>query len=276
MTNEQKRALDGYEPGEMAIPEWRLIQKVGGDYAKELGAKPGQFYNSMTDEIADELNLVIVDIPSGRARWGSEITGDPPECASLDAKSNRSIYGDDCAKCQHRLDTPWSVDGPERRKMCCLNYTLLAIDIDHDHTPIVVRGHGISALPIRQLITQLRLNKNLKGQYHRAVVNITSQSKDTKYGTAYALHPKILRLITDESQAEELRGETQALLGTPIPLPEGRPEDEPIAFTPEGKPIYTEEEKRKVTAGLGDKAASPPEKKELAEQKQEEKLDLDF
>ena len=160
--------------------------------------------------------------------------------------------------------------------MCCLNYTLLAIDIDHDHNPVVVRGHGISALPIRQLITQLRLNKNLKGQYHRAVVNITSQSKDTKYGTAYALHPKILRLITDESQAEELRSETQALLGTPIPLPEGRPEDEPIAFTPEGKPIYTEEEKRKVTAGLGDKVASPPEKKELAEQKQEEKLDLDF
>ena len=273
---EQRRALDEYGPGEMAIPEWRVVQKVGGDYAKGLGAKPGQFYNSVTDEIADEINLVVVDLPSGRARWGAEITGDPPECASLDARSNRSIYGDDCTKCEYRLDTPWSVDATERRKKCCLNYTILGIDLDHDLMPVMVRAHGISALPIRQLITQLKTNRNLKNQYHRAVINITTQAKDTKYGTAHALHPKISRLITDESQAEELRSETQALLGTPIPLPEGRPEDEPIAFTPEGKPIYTEEEKRKVIAGLGDEAASPTEKKESAEQKQEEKLDLDF
>jgi hypothetical protein len=268
MAEQQRRALDEYGPGEMSIPEWRLLQKSGGDYPKSLGAKPGQFYNSMTDQIADELNLVIVDILSGRARWGSEITGDPPECASLEARSNRSIYGDDCTKCEYRLDTPWSVDASERRKKCCLNYTILAIDVDHDHMPVMLRGHGISALPIRQLITQLKLNRALKGEYHRAVVNVKSQQKDTKYGTAYALHPKISQLITDESQAEELKGETEALLGTPIPLPEGRPEDEPVAFTPEGKPVYSEEERDRLMA----EAAAEPGK----ETKETKELDLNF
>jgi hypothetical protein len=268
---ERRRALDGYGADELAIPEWRLIQKVGADYAKELGGKPGQFYNSMTDEIADELNLIIVDILSGRARWGSEITGEPPLCASQDSKSNRSINGDDCTKCEHRLDAPWSVDASERREKCCLNYTLLAIDLDHDHMPVIVRGHGISALPIRQLITQLTLNRNLKREYHRAVVNLKSQAKDTKYGTAYALRPKVSRLITDEKQVEELKAESLSLLGTPIPLPEGRPEDEPIAYTPEGEPVYTEEDRKRVIAELGSEVESPP-----AEQRREEKLDLDF
>ncbi|GAI26738.1 unnamed protein product, partial [marine sediment metagenome] len=71
---EPQRKLDGYGPQEMAIPEWRLLQKVGGDWAKGQGAEPGQFYNSILDEAAEELNIVVVDILSGRSRWGAEIT----------------------------------------------------------------------------------------------------------------------------------------------------------------------------------------------------------
>ena len=61
----------------------------------------------------------------------------------------------------------------------------------------------------------------------------------------------------------------------PIALPEGRPEEEePVAYTPEGKPIYTEEERQRAIPG--DKTAPPGEKKEAAEPKPEEKLDLEF
>lgn len=266
-----ERAIDRYGAGEMAIPEWRLIQRVGGDYAKELGAKPGQFHNSVTDELAGELNIVIVDILSGRARWGAEITSDPPECASLDAHSNLSIDGGDCARCEYRADTPWAMDAGERRRKCCLNFTLLGIDLDHGHMPVMIRAHGISALPIRQLITQLKLNRNLKGEYHRAAVNVKAQAKDTKYGTAYALNPKITQLITDEKQAGELKAESQSLLGTPIPLPEGRPE-EPLAYTPEGKPVYSpaEAEKEKAILGEKEKMAAKPAKETT------EDVDLNF
>lgn len=256
MTTEPQRRMDGYGPEDMAIPTWVLLQKTGGDWAKSLGGTPGQFHNTGSDEIADELNIIVVDILTGRARWSAEISDAGPLCASLDAKSNLSVNGDDCSKCAFRLDTPWLSDAAERRKMCCLNYTILGITFN-DYMPCIIRAHGISALPVRQLISQLRLNRQLHGEYFRAVVNIKSQEKTGKYGTAYALHPKIVELITDETKAGELKAESNRLLGAPIPLPEGRPEDEiePLGFTPQGIPFYSETERDRL---LAEEAATPP------------------
>ncbi|GAI58942.1 unnamed protein product, partial [marine sediment metagenome] len=182
---EPRRALDEYNAEEMAIPEYRVVQKVGADWAKEQGAKEGQFYNTLTNDIADELNIIVVDLPSGRSRWGAEITSSGPLCFSQDARSNKSANGDDCSKCEYRLDTAWSIDAGKRRKMCCLNYTILGIDLDHDNMPVILRAHGVSALPARQLITQLRMNRSLKGEYHKAVINFKTQEKDTPYGPTY-------------------------------------------------------------------------------------------
>lgn len=264
---EPRRMLDEYGPGEMAIPEWRLIQKTGGDLAKEQGGTPGEFYNTVTGEILKELNVVIVDILSGRARWGAEITSAGPICASLDARSKESISGSNCNECEYRVDTPWSINAPERRMKCCLNYTILGIDTDHEHMPVMLRMHGISALPARQLITQLKMNKRLRGEYHRAVINVKSVEKNTPYGIAYAAHPKIAGFIADDVEAEELKVESKRLLGAAIPLPEGRLEEEyesggplgqtepiietkpePIGYTPEGVPFFSEEEGERLLA----------------------------
>ncbi len=286
MVNEPRRKIDEYGAEDLAIPEWRVVQKVGGDWAKQQGAQPGNFYNSGSDEIASELNIVVVDILKGRARWGEEISDAGPVCASLDAKS--SMNKDDCSQCSYRLDAPWTADAGERRKMCCLNYTILGITFN-DYMPCLIRAHGISALPIRQLLTQLKLNKALRGELYRAVVNIKTQEKTTKYGSAFALHPRIVELITDEAKAKELKAESNRLLSAPIPLPEGRPEDEPepVAYTPEGRPIYTEEEKQKLEAeqaGAAPKTEAKPTQaepgtepaKEEEKEPTEKKLDLDF
>ena len=245
MGSEPQRRMDSYGPEDMAVPTWNMLQKTGGDWPKSLGGKPGQFHNTVTDEIADELNIVVVDILTGRARWGEEISDAGPVCASLDDKSNVSLNGDDCSKCPYRLDTPWTADAGERRKMCCLNYTILGITLN-DYMPCLIRAHGISALPVRQLLTQLKLNRALRGEYHRAVVNIQTQEKTTKYGSAFALHPRIIELITDEAKAGELKVESNRLLGAPIPLPEGRPEDDPLCFAPDGEPVHSEAEKERL------------------------------
>ena len=259
-----ERRIDGYGPEDMAVPTWNLLQHTGGDWPKSLGGKPGQFHNTGSDEIVDELNIITVDILMGRARWSTEISDAGPLCASLDAKSNFSVNGDDCTKCEFRLDTPWAADATERRKMCCLNYTILGITFN-DYMPCIIRAHGISALPVRQLISQLRLNRSLKGEYFRAVINIKSQEKTGRAGTAYALHPKIVEFITDETKAIELKAESNRLLGAPIPLPEGRPEEEPepLGFTPEGIPFYSEAEKDRLmaqaaAAETNETATAPP------------------
>ena len=285
---EPRRKLDEYGADDFAIPEWRVIQKVGGDWAKQQGAQAGSFYNSGSDEIADELNIVVVDILTGRARWGEEISDAGPVCASLDAKSNFSANGDDCSRCSYRQDTPWTADAGERRKMCCLNYTILGITLD-GYMPCIIRAHGISAQPTRQLLTQLKLNRSLRGEYHRAVVNIKTQEKTTKYGSAFALHPRIVELITDNVKAGELKAESNRLLGVPIALPEGRPEEElePTAYTPEGKPVYEEVKSippdeipantsAPAVPATAASAAKPESGKERSKEPTEKKLDLDF
>lgn len=281
MTTQPRRRLDDYEPGEMALPEFKLIQAVGGDYAKATGAQPGQFFCSLDDSIVDELEIVVVDIQSTRTYWGrEEIEDSPPDCASFDAKSMKSITGEDCNSCPHRCDTPWLLKPQERRQMCNLSYNILGIKVD-DFTPLLIRAGGISALPVRQLITQLRLNRALKGDYHKALINITSVKKKTSAGEAYTLHPKLKSLITDESTAQELKNESLQLLGYPVALPEGRPEEEvePLGFTPEGTPFYSEEERGQLMPA---KPATPvaPEKQPTTPTKEppkdEKKIDLDF
>lgn len=225
MTTEPRRRMDDYGAEDMALPTWNLLQKTGGDWAKSLGGKPGQFHNTGSDEIADELNTIVVDILMGRAKWGSEITSSGPICASINAKSMRSIDGENCNECADRLDAPWNVDASERRAKCCLNYSILGIDLN-DFMPCLIRAHGVSALPIRQLLTQLTMNKALRGEYYRAIVNIKGEEKMTRYGSTFALHPTIVRLITDERKAAELKEQSIRLLGVPIPLPEGRSEEE--------------------------------------------------
>ena len=160
----------------------------------------------------------------------------------------------------------------ERRKRCCLNFTILGIDIDHDNIPLIVRAHGVSAKAARELITQLRLNSALRGDYHRAIINIKSQERDTPYGVTYAIRPKIVRLITDERRAAELKEQSVRLLGAPLPLPEGRPEEEQepeelapgITLEPKAEPTREEvkkfiaEEKPKVEAPKAEKVAERP------------------
>jgi len=248
MSQEPTRRLDGYGSGEMAIPTWVLLQNTGGDWPKSLGGLPGQFHNTGSDEIVSEFNIIVVDILMGRARWSVDISDQGPLCVSLDAQGDISVNGDKCSECEYRLDQPWSVEASERRKMCCLNYTILGITLN-DLMPCIIRAHGISALPIRQLITQLRLNRTLKGEYHRAAIGITSQEKTGKAGAAFAIHPRIIELITEEQKVLELKAQSNALLGAPIPLPEGRPEEPetpPLGFTPEGIPFWSEAERDRL------------------------------
>ena len=159
----------------------------------------------------------------------------------------RSLNGDDCSACGYRLDTPWMVDPAERRKHCNLNYTVLAVTLS-DMTPVVIRAHGVSAKPVRELITQLRLNKALRGEYYKAVVNVKSQEKETPFGKVYALHPRIVRLVADESQVKELKLQSQSLLGAPVLLLEDRPEEN-FAEAPEPEAVTQAEPKRDKDKG---------------------------
>ena len=218
-----QRNMDTFGPEDMAIPEVKLIQNVGGSEAKDQGAVPGDFYSNITGEVIkghEGFDIIVVDIQKNRTYWGrTEIEEDPPICASLDTRT--SILGDSCDECPHdaRCDTPWLIDATERRTKCLLNFNVLAINAANS-MPLLMRVSGISTQAVRELITQLRLNKHLKGQYHRAVIHVGSMAKKTASGEAFALQLRAKELLTDAALVEEFKMQSRQLLGTVIGIPE--------------------------------------------------------
>jgi len=217
-----QRAMDNYGSEDMIVPEIKLIQAVGGDYAKGAGAKPGDFFFVMTEEVvAGEkgFEVVVADLIKTRTFWGrTDIQeGEPPDCSSRDARI--SLDGKSCETCEHKMDNPAAYSIEERRKRCSVGYNLLTILVS-DSSPAVMRLTGISAGAARALLTTLKLNKKINGQVERAVVQVTSEKKKTASGEAYAVHFKVSRLLEGDDAAASL-ALTADLLGKTLELPVG-------------------------------------------------------
>lgn len=255
---------DGLGPEDLAIPEVKLIQNVGGDLAKGFGANPGDFYLSLTDEVIPGgrgFDMIIVGIQKSRTYWGrSEIADEPPTCASLDARTMRSIDGQDCSQCQYRNEAPWLLDREERRNKCLTNYSVIGLNYA-DNMPLLLRATGISAVPTKELYTQLSLNKQLHDGWYKAKTHITGVKKKSTAGDAYAIHFGKLELIEDKALLEEVKIRAHQLLGTSIALPEARPPEE--FEPPELAPGITLKEKTPVNIipTLIKEEQPPPEEK---------------
>jgi hypothetical protein len=279
------REMDGYGPEDFVIPEIKLIQNVGGETAKGEGAKPGDFYIQITGEkITEPFNITVIDIRKQRTYWGrTEIADEPPVCSSADGKT--SLNGEECDKCPYeaRNDTPWLLSADERRKKCLLHYTILAIK---DSMPVIIRAGGISIQGVRELLTQLRQNRQLKGEYHRAVVKVSSVKKKTAAGEAFQMQLRAADLISDAAKVKELLELSNQFLG--IALPVGTPEEEtPAEATqkaPEAKSEVTPKPEPKPEAKPAAPPAPVPEAQaaEVSQPGSEEpepepeKLDVDF
>lgn len=261
MTQDKKWGGDGLNPDDMAIPEIKLIQNVGGGLAKDAGAKPGQFYCSLTDETLDGFDMVVVAMQKNRTYWGrSEIEDEPPECASMNANSMTNINGGDCKNCPYRNEAPWLLPADKRRTMCLVNYNILGINLNND-LPVLVRTTGISAQAAKELYTQISLNKHLASGWFKAKVHVSSVPKKSSAGDAFAIKFGKLELLQDTMQVKELEIRSLQLLGTPIALPNMRDEPEQIPEQIPEKLPATQEVKTQLPATPA-KAEKPSEQKE--------------
>jgi hypothetical protein len=196
--------------GDMAIPEIKLVQNVGGDEAKAFGAKPGDFYCSITQEIIDGTKgfAVVVSGPAQKTRtyWGTtEIKDEPPICASNDGIT--SVMGDNCqTACPYQAfnDAPYLLPVEERRKKCVPNYHVTAIKTS-DMMPVLIRCSGISSMAAKELNTLLKFHKSIRGQFHKAIITVTSVKKKAASGEAYAIKFGDPQLITDDTLLKEAR-----------------------------------------------------------------------
>lgn len=218
--NVPARQMDTYGFGEMIIPMLKVIQNVGGEYAKnQLQANPGDLFFPINDTVisgSEGMNVIVVDVRKSRTYWGrDEIGEDPPQCSSIDGLVSQD--GKDCANCPQRHDAPWLLSRKDRREKCLLNFDILAVDLQTS-LPVLIRTHGISIQAARELITQLKMNSMLKGEIHRAVVKVTTVKKKSEAGEAYSLKFKITDIKDKESAKPFLQLTTQ-ILGAKMLLP---------------------------------------------------------
>jgi len=220
MLKEQERwGGDELDPEDLQIPEIKLIQATGGAMAKEDKAKAGDFYATMTGEVypGDKgFDLVPLRIGKQRTFWGrTDITDEPPQCASTRVVSGggESIFGDDCSKCEHRLEVAGAVKAEERRKMCIINYNILGLV---DNLPVVIRPSGLSASATMDLYTQLKLNREIKAEWYRVKSHVTSVHKTTSAGDAFAIKFGKLQLVEDQEQLEFNADYAKQLIGAQI------------------------------------------------------------
>lgn len=225
MADEIRRNIDTMGKDDMAIPEIKLVQNVGGEEAKGAKAKPGDLYCALTGDVypAEKgLDIVIVDLTKQRTFWGrTDISDEPPECSSLDGVT--SVMGNECKQCDHYTEAPWAIDVDKRRKFCNLHYNIIAINYE-THLPVLIRTTGNSAKAIRELISSLRWNRELKGQLERAIIHMSSRTHKSAAGNSFASTFRLTGLIAEAEKVQEMKTLTLQLLGTEVALPNSQSE----------------------------------------------------
>ncbi len=204
---------------DMNIPELKINQATGGDYAKEqLEAKLGQMYVSTTGEVYDQIDLQILMVQRNQTFWGrTDITDEPPICASLDGIS--SLDGQICKECQHYRERA-SLDKEERRKECQRGYVVLALD--ENQMPYVIRLMGISADSGRDLNAMLYFNKGLRVNRGGFFFRVSTMKKKTAAGEAWMFKFLLLkdRFPNEEQKLEYVRVASDMGMLGPAPVPE--------------------------------------------------------
>ncbi len=214
-----ERNVDTIGPEDLARPEIKLIQSTGGETAKSLGAKAGDFFNVMTGEIFNSFEFIFVDSYIQRVFWGRLALGDePPKCSSLNAKSYISVDGKDCRKCQYLLDNAAMIDATARREKCTKQNSFMGLLLPN-LDPFIFRAAGTSSQAVTNLISRFRYNKatwNKETQeieYHRFKIAALSSEQDTPYGKTYVIHFGEISPLNDPEFEQTLYLTSAAILG---------------------------------------------------------------
>ena len=166
---------------DMAIPEIKIVQNVGGDEAKTQGAKPGDFYCALTGEVIPGdtgFEIVLSERASmERTYWGPDhdVQGDePPVCSSWDGFTSNN--NDDChTACPYNAfcDAPGLLGAEERKTKCTPGFKVTGIALNN-MMPVFIRCSGWGAGAARDLNFMISYHKNVKeGLYKARVISLS-------------------------------------------------------------------------------------------------------
>jgi len=263
------RNADSIGPEDLLRPEIKLLQNTGGETAKAAGAKPGQFYNTMSGEIyTDGFEFVVLDFAIGRVYWGRDVMGDePPMCSSINANSYQGANGEDCRTCPHLLDNAAMVDAKARREKCTKQYSVFGLLLPNME-PFIFRAPGTSSQSIMALMSRFRFNRACRNSaggidYHRFKVAASASEQKTAAGSAWVIRFGDITPFGDQNIEQDLflmsaqmLGQTVAALPAAPQVPEQKRLEAPAPVQPAALP--PEAPKINVIPSPPTTAATPP------------------
>lgn len=208
---------------DMAIPEIKIVQNVGGDEAKNAGANPGDFYCALTGEIipADAgFDIVLSERASiERTYWGPdhEVQSDePPICSSWDGFTSNA--GDECqTACPYNAfcDAPGLLGAEERKTKCTPGFKVTGISLT-TMMPVFIRCGGWSAGAARELNTLITFHKNIRGQFFKTKFHVTTIKRKGTSGEAFVIKFSQPELLAPET-LNEVKQIIESMIGEALP-----------------------------------------------------------
>ena len=93
------QGMEAVTPADIKMPRYKLLQSNSEEVAKGVG-KPGQFFNTVTQEAKEELIVALLCMNKSRVRFERPYKrGASPICRSFDGKVSQE--GEVCASCDY-------------------------------------------------------------------------------------------------------------------------------------------------------------------------------
>jgi hypothetical protein len=208
---------------DMAIPEIKIVQNVGGDEAKMMGAIPGDFYCALTGEkIPGDVGFDIVLSERAsieRTYWGPDHdvqSDEPPICSSWDGFT--SNLGDECqTACPYNAfcDAPGLLGTEERKTKCTPGFKVTGISLTN-MMPVFIRCSGWSAGAARELNFMITFHKNMRGQFFKAKFRVTTIKRKGTAGEAFVIKFGQPQLLEPETLSE-VKQIIESMIGEALP-----------------------------------------------------------
>jgi hypothetical protein len=208
---------------DMSIPEIKIVQNVGGDEAKMMGAIPGDFYCALTGEkIPGDVGFDIVLSERAsieRTYWGPDHdvqSDEPPICSSWDGFTSNN--GDEClTACPYNAfcDAPGLLGKEERKTKCTPGFKVTGISLTN-MMPVFIRCSGWAAGAARDLNFMISYHINLKAGLYKAGFHVTSIKRKGTSGEAFVIKFSPPELLAPEILSE-VKQVIESMIGEALP-----------------------------------------------------------
>lgn len=175
--------MEAMESSDIKMPRIKLVQSTSEE-AQKGHCKAGQFYNSVTGEAKDKLNVVLLVMGKSRVRFEEPYKrGAQPLCRSLDGKC--SMDGEICSGCEY-ADWDKAKDAGKDSPACRQGITWLFVEED-----------GLNSIPPRIVVSGASMGEHKNfltklaglGGYppYILVTEITAEQQQNDKGIFYVM-----------------------------------------------------------------------------------------